>query len=101
MKKMIFSAVALVAFSISGMANEIEEKKVVNEEKVENNIKTDIVVLEEEIIVPPASECAQYARSVILKAAATYKIDISRESSYFGLMMEFYHEIFNDCYYNN
>ena len=28
MKKMIFSAVALVAFSVSGMANEIEEKKV-------------------------------------------------------------------------
>jgi hypothetical protein len=28
MKKMIFSAVALVAFSFAGMANEIEEKKV-------------------------------------------------------------------------
>jgi hypothetical protein len=28
MKKMIFSAVALVAFSVSGMANEIEEEKV-------------------------------------------------------------------------
>ena len=28
MKKMIFSAVALVAFSYAGMANEIEEKKV-------------------------------------------------------------------------
>ena len=27
MKKMIFSAVALVAFSFAGMANEIEEKK--------------------------------------------------------------------------
>jgi hypothetical protein len=27
-KKMIFSAVALVAFSFAGMANEIEEKKV-------------------------------------------------------------------------
>jgi hypothetical protein len=33
MKKMIFSAVALVAFSFAGMANEIEEKKV-NEKKV-------------------------------------------------------------------
>ena len=33
MKKMIFSAVALVAFSFAGMANEIEEKKV--EAKVE------------------------------------------------------------------
>jgi hypothetical protein len=32
MQKMIFSAVALVAFSFAGMANEIEEKKV---EKVE------------------------------------------------------------------
>ena len=28
MQKMIFSAVALVAFSFAGMANEIEEKKV-------------------------------------------------------------------------
>ncbi|WP_445718493.1 hypothetical protein [Flavobacterium sp.] len=28
MKKMIFSAVALVAFSFAGMANEIEENKV-------------------------------------------------------------------------
>ena len=28
MRKMIFSAVALVAFSFAGMANEIEEKKV-------------------------------------------------------------------------
>ncbi len=30
MQKMIFSAVALVAFSFAGMANEIEEKKVEN-----------------------------------------------------------------------
>ncbi|TDR24583.1 hypothetical protein [Flavobacterium cheniae] len=40
MKKVFFSAVALVAFSVSGMANEIEEKKVEVEtiqfEKVEN-----------------------------------------------------------------
>ena len=28
MQKMIFSAIALVAFSFAGMANEIEEKKV-------------------------------------------------------------------------
>ena len=28
MQKMIFSAVALVAFSFAGMANEIEEKKI-------------------------------------------------------------------------
>ena len=28
MKKVFFSAVALLAFSVSGMANEIEEKKV-------------------------------------------------------------------------
>lgn len=32
MKKMIFSAVALVAFSFAGMANEIEETKVENVE---------------------------------------------------------------------
>lgn len=29
MKKMIFSAVALVAFSFAGMANEIEEERVI------------------------------------------------------------------------
>ena len=29
-KKMIFSAIALIAFSFAGMANEIEEKKVEN-----------------------------------------------------------------------
>ena len=37
MQKMIFSAVALVAFSFAGMANEIEEKKVeieTNQEKL-------------------------------------------------------------------
>ncbi len=28
MQKMIFSAIALIAFSFAGMANEIEEKKV-------------------------------------------------------------------------
>ena len=39
---MIFSAVALVAFSFAGMANEIEEKKVevktIKNEKVENSM---------------------------------------------------------------
>ncbi|UGS21051.1 hypothetical protein [Flavobacterium cyclinae] len=39
MKKMIFSAVALVAFSFASMANEIEEKKV--ELKSEKNITKD------------------------------------------------------------
>ena len=38
MKKVFFSAVALVAFSFAGMANEIEEKKV-EVEKVE--VQTD------------------------------------------------------------
>ena len=46
MKKLIFSAVALVAFSFAGMANEIEEKKVevktIQIEKFENKpIKID------------------------------------------------------------
>lgn len=36
MKKMIFSAVALVAFSFAGMANEIEEKKVETVEMVKD-----------------------------------------------------------------
>ena len=38
MKKMIFSAVALVAFSVSGMANEIEEKKIQRDCKNELSI---------------------------------------------------------------
>ncbi len=36
---MVFSAVALEAFSVSGMANEIEEKKV---EEINNNAETTI-----------------------------------------------------------
>jgi translation initiation factor 2 alpha subunit (eIF-2alpha) len=34
MKKMIFSAVALVAFSFAGMANELKEEKVETNKKV-------------------------------------------------------------------
>ena len=33
MQKMIFSVIALVAFSFAGMANEIEEKKTVQKEQ--------------------------------------------------------------------
>jgi hypothetical protein len=40
-KKMIFSAVALVAFSVSGMANEIEEKKVEESNNAETTIGCD------------------------------------------------------------
>jgi hypothetical protein len=38
-KKVFFCAVALVAFSVSSMANEIEEKKV---EEINNNAETTI-----------------------------------------------------------
>jgi hypothetical protein len=39
MKKMIFSAVALIAFSFAGMANEIEEKKIEVELKIKKENK--------------------------------------------------------------
>ena len=42
MKKMIFSAVALVAFSFAGMANEVEEKKV--EVKPETKKEDKVIV---------------------------------------------------------
>jgi len=47
-----------------------------------------------------ASECAQYARGVVLNAADEYGLDISRGGAHFNLMMEFYHEIYADCYNN-
>ena len=47
MQKMIFSAVALVAFSFAGMANEIEEKKV--EAKTTETKKVE--VLEEKVVL--------------------------------------------------
>ena len=47
-----------------------------------------------------ASECAQFARGVILKAADEYNLDISRGGSHFELMMEAYHAIYLDCYTN-
>jgi len=40
MKKMIFSAVALVAFSFAGMANEIEEKKEIVVKTIETTSDT-------------------------------------------------------------
>jgi len=39
MKKMIFSAVALVAFSFAGMANEVEELEIVNE--IQKSVETE------------------------------------------------------------
>ncbi|MGR7812995.1 hypothetical protein [Lacinutrix undariae] len=44
-----------------------------------------------------ASDCAQYSRNIILNAAQTYNLDISREGQHFNLMMEFYHDIYLDC----
>jgi hypothetical protein len=50
MKKFMFSAVALVAFSFAGMANEIEEKKVevktIKIEKIENSIEDSSIAVE-------------------------------------------------------
>ena len=47
MKKMIFSAVALVAFSFAGMANEIEEKRVEKESIVKEKGVKIIVTIED------------------------------------------------------
>ena len=52
MKKFMFSAVALVAFSFAGMANEIEEKKVVEEKT------TTVIEKVEEISDTPCADAA-------------------------------------------
>ena len=44
MKKVFFSAVALIAFSYAGMANEIEEKKVIDE----STVKVEVVNIVED-----------------------------------------------------
>ena len=44
MKKMIFSAIALIALSFAGMANEIEEKKIEVELKIKKENNPDLVV---------------------------------------------------------
>ena len=45
MKKMLFSAIALVAFSATSMAGEIEETKVVSEIKTEINTQESKIIL--------------------------------------------------------
>jgi hypothetical protein len=72
MKKMIFSAVALLAFSFAGMANEIEEKKV-----------------EEKIIVK--ANCDSYAKSCIV--AETYQYGPMSQSQF----NEAYSFYYNTC----
>lgn len=47
-----------------------------------------------------ASNCASYARGIILDAAENYNLDISRGGAHFEIMMEAYHAIYADCYYN-
>ena len=93
MKKLFFSALALVAFSSVSMANTIA---------IENDIKQ--TVIEESnsqiVAVGSPSACVQYARGVILKAADEYNLDISREGQYFNIMMEFYMAIYEDCLNN-
>lgn len=61
MKKMIFSAVALIAFSFAGMANQIEEKKV-EEKKVEKKI-----------IVTDCDQCQQWADGQVTGSDPTNK----------------------------
>tara|TARA_B110000114_G_C14790847_1_gene276719 strand:- start:103 stop:294 length:192 start_codon:yes stop_codon:yes gene_type:complete len=44
--------------------------------------------------------CASYARGVIMDAAEEYNLDISSGGSHYSMMMEAYHAIYADCYYN-
>ena len=81
MKNKIFSLIAVVLFSFSLMST--------------SPSKSDMLVDE-----GGASECAQYARQIILDAADTYNLDISRGGSHFNIMMEAYHAIYLDCYNN-
>lgn len=98
----------MIAFSSFAMANNVEKSSDLNADKIENNINiSDDVVSNEiknienfEMFFGCASSCAQYARNIILNAANTYNLNISREGEHFGLMMEFYHEIYTDCYNN-
>ena len=58
MKKMIFSAVALVAFSFAGMANEIKDKKNEVKSNKENNKE---LTTNKKIIAVPCDQCQQWA----------------------------------------
>jgi len=71
MKKMIFSAVALVAFSFAGMANEVEEK-------------------EEKIVVK--TNCSSYAMASTVAESNYYGTTMS--SSQFAEAYTFY---YNTC----
>lgn len=55
MRKMVFSAIALTAFSFAGMASEIEEKKV--EVKKTKNINTKKIV---------TTNCAEIANALMI-----------------------------------
>ena len=53
MKKFMFSAVALVAFSFAGMANEVNKEKVVNE----STVKAEVVNIVDTVEDP----CVQFS----------------------------------------
>ncbi|WP_299118787.1 hypothetical protein [uncultured Tenacibaculum sp.] len=82
MKKVILAVAMVFATSSLVNANSSVEKKTILEDG-------------------GASQCAQYARGIILDAAEKNNIDISRGSSHFRIMMEAYHAIYLDCYNNN
>lgn len=108
MKKLIFSLVAMIAFSSFAMANNVEKLSDSKTDKIETNVLNgDNAVSSKinsidnfEMFFGCASSCVQYARNIILNAANTYNLNISRGGEHFGLMMEFYHEIYTDCYNN-
>lgn len=102
MKKVFFSAVALIAFSYAGMANEIEEKKVIviNQKELVVSNKTEIQEHKVVEAIGGASACAQLARNAVLQAANEYNLDISRGGAHFDIMMEMYNLIYEDCYNN-
>ncbi|QMU65175.1 MAG: hypothetical protein GKR88_13320 [Flavobacteriaceae bacterium] len=64
------------------------------------NVNSSNLKATETIKVTEIVNCASYARGIILNAAAEYNLDISRGGAHYELMMEAYHAIYADCYYN-
>lgn len=95
MKNFFFSAVAMIAFMGTSMANDIAERQLV----ITDANEAAIIEISEAILGKP-SDCARKARGVILRAADEYGLDISSDGKDFDSMMEMYHLIYLDCYNN-
>lgn len=68
MQKMIFSAVALVAFSFAGMANEIKDKK--NEVK-SNKKNNKELTTNKKVVGVPCDQCQQWADGKVVGSDPT------------------------------